>query len=178
MSTTAVKQNKETKKTIKTEKENIQHGIAIALSFLVSSFLLFLLPVYLFNNAITYFVSILFAIIGVGGLGIELNKLSSNPKGLGLDNLGIGLVLGTIWTIFYYYFNLWWINLIILPLMLLGCYGIILGIINIFDNLFSSFSSPEKSKGKFFIKLPVVIAQLAGFILTIMQILQIFKIFK
>lgn len=99
------------------------------------------------------------------GLGFELNKLSSKPNGLGLDNLGLGLVFGVVWITFYQYFDIWWLNIMIIPFLLFGCYGTILGLINIFTNLFTG--SNESLKLKLTIKLPVVIAQLAGFILTV-----------
>jgi|SRR5690625_1438205 len=158
----------------KNEIEKIQGGIALAFAFLASSLVLYLFPSYFKVEIITYCICIILAIIGVAGLGIELNKLSTNPKGIGLDNLGIGIGLFAVWIIFFYYYDLWWINVLIFPLLLFGIYGTVLGIVNI---VFFLFSNPNESlKVKLSIKLPVVIAQFAGFVLSIMQILQILKI--
>ncbi len=160
----------------KSQKEKDQDGIALALTFLIASLFLYLFPTYFKIEFITLSISILFAIIGVFGLGIEINRLSSNPNGIGLDNLGIGVGIFAIWIIFFYYFNIWWVNILIFPVLIFGIYGTILGIMNI---IFSLFSDPKESmKVKLSVKLPVVIAQLAGFALTLMQILQILKIIE
>ncbi|WP_312114322.1 hypothetical protein [Brevibacillus reuszeri] len=110
----------------KSIKEKVQSGIVLALAFLCSSMILYIFPTYFHLEIITYTISILFAIIGISGLGIELNKLSSSPKGIGLDNLGIGLGLLAILIILFYYFNIWWVNLLVFPLLLFSIYGTIL----------------------------------------------------
>lgn len=76
------------KKSEKTDKEKTLEGIALALAFLSASLVLYFSPTYLEYKAITYIICILFGIIGIIGLVLELNKLSSKPKGFGLDNLG------------------------------------------------------------------------------------------
>lgn len=163
-------------KTKKTKTEQIQSGIALASTFLLMSFFFFLYPSYFEIETVTYIIGIIFAIIGIMGLGIELNKIGSSPKGIGFDNLGIGIGLLVIWILAFYYFNIWWVNAFISPIMLLGVYAILLGILNIF---YSLFSNPQESiKVKLTMKLPVVITQFAGFLLTIMQILQLLKILE
>lgn len=153
----------------KTEK-NIKEGIALALSCLAISVFLYLTPAYFKIHIITKLTSIIFGIVGIIGLSIELNKLTSNEKKIGLDNLGIGLGLGTIWVIIYYYYPIWWVNLLTFPLLFLASYGIIIGLIGILNNI---FTSEQSIKTTLLVKLPVAIAQICGFILTVLQLMQI-----
>lgn len=155
------------------KEEKIKEGTALATSFLAVSVFLYITPDYFKIHNITKIVSIVFGIIGVIGLSLELNKLNSNSKKLGLDNLGVGLGLGSIWALIYYYYPIWWVNILTFPLLILTLYGIILGIIEVI----SAILTKEKSiKTTFLVKLPVAIAQVAGFILTVLQLLQIVKI--
>ena len=156
------------------KEEDIINGISIALAFLGVAVFLYLSPVYLGNSIVSLVCSIILGVVGIAGLGIELNKLSSKPKGLGFDNLGIGLIFIIIWSLLYYYFNITWVNIFGLLFLIFGTYGTFRGVISVFYNLLTD--NNDSKKIKWVVKLPVFIAQLAGFVLTILQILEVIKI--
>lgn len=117
----------------------------------------------------SYSLTILFLLIGIIGLGIELNKLGDQTVKLGFDDLGIGSALLIVWATIYYFFPIWWVNLITIILLFFGVYGTTVGAIKIMRNLFLS-------KKGFLVKLPIVIVQFAAFIAAIFTILSILNI--
>lgn len=103
------------------------------------------------------------------GLGIELNRLGDQTVKLGFDELGIGVGLLLVWATTFYFFPIWWVNLLTLPLLFMSLYGIIKGVLKVFRNLFLS-------KKIFLVKLPIVLAQFAAFVAAIFTTLNILKI--
>ncbi|MHB8278218.1 MAG: hypothetical protein ACYDIA_11260 [Candidatus Humimicrobiaceae bacterium] len=158
-----------------TEKKFDINGLTVALTFIALALFLYFTPDYFKIILATRIVSIIFAFIGVIGLGIELNRISGDKKKLGFDNLGIGLAFGILWAFLYFYFNLWWVNIISFIIFFFAIYGFLLGIISIIKNLLLAKSS---IKIKFFIKIPIFITQLASFALVILQILKLSKVIE
>ncbi len=152
-------------------KDRIGPGIALALSFLAVSAFLYYFPQYVANEILTRVLSILFASAGIAGLGIELDKLGGKERKLGFGNLGIGLMIGGIWAAGYYYLNIWWVNLLLLIVLLLALYGIFLGFVQVIIILASS-SSVKVSVAK----LAIAVIQIAAFIAAVLQIMQILKL--
>lgn len=118
---------------------------------------------------LSYSLTILFLLIGIVGLGFELNKLGDQTVKLGFDDFGVGFALVSIWAIIYYFFPIWWINLITIILLFFGVYGTTVGAIKILRILFLS-------KKNFLVKLPIVIVQFTAFVAAIVTILNILKI--
>lgn len=144
-------------------------GIALAFTFLAIATFLYFLPNYFKIQTATRAAAIIFGVIGVIGLGIELNKF----KKIGFDNLGIGLALGVVWVTLFYFFPIWWVNIITLPILLFALFGIILGLVHISNNLIFN-AAPIKER--FFKRVPLIIGQVLGITLVILQILKILKI--
>lgn len=157
----------------KSREDSMKEGIALALTFLALSAFLYIFPDYFHVHIVSKIISVIFGIIGIMALGLELNKVSSNEKKLGLDNLGVGLGLGAIWGILYYYFPYWWVNILGFTILMLAVYGIVLGLIGIIMNIFSNDLSLRKT---ILIKVPIAITQILGFTLTLLQVLQIIQI--
>lgn len=63
-----------------------------------------------------------------------------------------------------------------LLLLLFGGYGTFLGLINIIDSL--KINGKQPNTNNILVKIPIIIAQIAGFVLVVMQILQILKVIK
>ncbi len=117
---------------------------------------------------LSYLLTIVSLFIGIIGLGIELNKLGDQTVKLGFEELGIGLGLLIVWATIYYFFPIWWVNLITIFLLFFGTYGTTVGAVKILRNLFSS-------KKSFLFKLPIVIVQFTAFVAAIFTILNILK---
>jgi hypothetical protein len=98
------------------KSSNVRTGLALALSFFAISVFLYFQPTYL--GSVTRFIAIAFVVIGICGLGLELEKLyhgKDDPtQNAGIfDNLGIGLGLLIIWIILYVNFAAVWLNILI-----------------------------------------------------------------
>lgn len=147
----------------------MQRGIALSITFLIIGGFLYFTPSYTGSMIISYSLAVFFLLIGITGLGLELNKLGGQTDKLGFDELGIGLGIGIIWAIIYYYLPVWWINLITIFLLFLSVYAITAGIIKILRILFLS-------KRNILVKLPIVIIQFVAFIAAIVTILDILNL--
>ncbi|KYG92157.1 hypothetical protein [Metasolibacillus sp. FSL K6-0083] len=154
---------------VESKVKDIQQGIALSITFFIIGGLLYFNPYYTGSIVFSYLLTILSLLIGIIGLGIELNKLGDQTVKLGFDDLGIGLGLVIAWATIYYFFPIWWVNLITLILLFFGIYGTTIGAIKVLRNLFLS-------KKSFLLKLPIVIVQFTAFIAAIFTILNILKI--
>ncbi len=159
------------------KRDDAYNGIALALTFIIFSLFFYLSPSFFEYKYLSYGLSILFAVIGIIGIGIELNRLSDSKEGI-FDNLGIGIGLGLliifIWVIVStYLISAWYINIIFTISLILPIYGILLGSIYLFDRL---FLEQIPTRVRFFIRLPLAIIQIAGAFLIVVQILSMFGV--
>lgn len=154
--------------------KSIKNGIALAMSFIIVAIFLYANPLYFFYSIVSKILSVLFLLIGIIGLGTELNKLNGENKKIGFDDLGVGLSLIILWAIMHYYCNNIFINILLIVILLFSSYGIVLGIINISHNLIKG----ENSFSKKILKLCIAIAQVTAFVGALLQIMQILKILK
>jgi len=185
-----------------TKPGDVQSGIALAVTaFIVSIFLYFQSQYF---GSFTKAAAIFLIVIGFGGLGIELEKLTSDKrrsiinqkKGSGIfDNLGIGLALFVVWATLYFYFPIIWVNVLTSGFLLFSVYGMALGFTNML------FRVPSKSRTKnssividleessseqttrhksqpVAIRIAIVASGIIGFIASMIQILQFLKIIK
>jgi len=118
-------------------KSNPRTGLALAFAFFAIATILAFLPSYF--NSWTYGVAITLFIIGIMGVGADLNKLSSREatildqfeKGKGIfDNFFMGLGMFLAWVALYYYFGNIFVNIAVFAALLFGIYAVFLGIIN------------------------------------------------
>jgi len=159
------------------KRDDAYNGIALALTFIIFSLFFYLSPSFFEYKYLSYGFSILFAVIGIIGIGIELNRLSDSKEGI-FDNLGIGIGLGLliifIWVIVStYLISAWYINIIFTILLLLPIYGIMLGSIYLFERL---FLEQIPTRVRLFVRLPLAIIQIAGAFLIVVQILSLFGV--
>ncbi len=196
---------KNTKKSKKPKVHSTSSGIALSLTAFVIAIFLYFQPNYF--GVMTNGAAVALIVLGIMGLGLELEKISSGqrgnltgePKGSGIfDNLGIGLGFLVVWATVYYYFPLTWINVITSPMLLFSVYGINLGILNWLFAILPSEPVSEKradEKGvkayptsidgskthnpwSMATKIAVIISGVTAFIASLLQILQILKIVK
>ena len=156
----------------KSEKhDSIRQESAVGVTFLLIATFLYLNPEYLGSEIFSLIVIVLSFVIGVSTLGIALNKISDTKNKLGFDDLGIGLGLGIIWAVIYYYFPIFWVNILTLVILFFGIYGVASGILGIIYNLLFQTSN----KKKLFVKIPIVIVQFTAFIAAVFTILNILE---
>jgi len=151
------------------KRKNPLSGIALAFTFLIISLILFLIPDFFKSIIATRIVMFIFAVIGICGLGFELNKI----KKIGFDNLGVGISLGIIGVIIYYFSPIWWLNIVAFVLFFFSTYGILLGLISILKIIIFSEISLKKELIK---KILIFLGQIFGISLVILQILKLLKI--
>jgi len=146
-----------------------ERGLATALMFLAVAAYLYASPNYFVLHVASRLVGAAFAVIGVFGLGIELARLDSGKR-YGLNNLGFGLGFGLLWAVLHYRSDSLLISILIFPMLMLAANGIALAVIQMVKSIYS----PHELKGRPAPKgLLLVAGQLAGFVLTVLQIVQI-----
>ena len=149
----------------------IKNGISISTAFIIVAAFIYFNPNYLGNRIISVILSIALGGFGVAGLSIELNKIAGKGQGIGLDNLGVGLLFGGMWAVIYYYFPIWWVNILTLVLLLVAANTFILGLINLIENILITNLSIKIT----IVKVVISVVQLVAFAAAFLQVLQILK---
>lgn len=166
--------SKEKKKIIFSEEiDSAITGYAIGISFLGIGLFLLLNPSYFSSQIASYIVGAIIGGVGVLGTGVELSK-SSKIKGA--DNLIIGLVFLIAWLFSYFYINALWANIIFFGLLILGCYGVSLGLIqgiySIIYNHKEQIKNNKRSMGTTLSQSVLFITQLCSLIIAILNIIK------
>lgn len=139
----------------------------------ISAFLL-INNTYFHWTILTYLIGAVFGVIGVAGIGTELDK---NKKIKGIGNIVIGLIFLGIWiALFLLLKNNPIANTIGMPALIIGAYGFVRGLIELFYSVWIETINSERSLPKITKAIFVFITQLCGLALTILNILKIFKI--
>ena len=170
-------------------QSDVRGGIALAITAFAISIFLYFQPEYF--GALTTVVAIALIALGFAGLGIELDKITSEEldslinreKGPGIfDNLGIGIAFLIVWATLYRYFPVTWVNVLTSAILLFGAYAITLGLVNaLFFILTKSGSKAALSQGNsdkpwsLAIKIATAISGIIGLTASLIQILQFFK---
>ena len=150
------------------------NGYAIGISFLLISTFLLINNTYFYWTGLTYFIGAVFGVIGVAGIGTEIDK-SKKIKGVG--NIVLGLLSLGIWlAIFLLLKNNPIANVFGLFFLIFGAYGFIKGLIELFYSIWLEITNSERSFPKISKAIFVFITQICGLTLTILNILKIFKI--
>nr|WP_039809883.1 hypothetical protein [Jeotgalibacillus malaysiensis] len=148
--------------------KTILEGIALALSFVVTSLFLYLVPEFIGNQIFTRSIGVF---LGILGLLIILSSISINMKNVklneGLKDIGVAIFLGVILFPIHYFFSHWFVNLIIVFFIVVMLYGFFRGMIVI---IIESRTGNKINFGK----LSFIILNIAIFVLTIMQLIEIF----
>ena len=141
------------------------------MSLLKSSIVLYLNPDFLGNRTITSIVGIVFGVIGFYQLIIELSN-SANPLLKDAQNdIGAAALIGIILFLLHYFFSHWAVNIVIIFLLVCVSYAFLRGLLKIMLVV-------QDYQINYLLKVPIVILNLAIFTLTILQLLQIFKVIE
>jgi hypothetical protein len=120
------------------KQPDVRAGIALAVAVFTISIFLYFQSQYF--GALTTPAAIALIVFGFAGLGVELNRITSEEfdslidreKGPGVfDNLGIGIAFLVAWSALYHYFPTVWMNVLTSPVLLFGTYGTVLGLVNL-----------------------------------------------
>ncbi|MGG3662080.1 hypothetical protein [Bacillus gobiensis] len=155
-------------------KKKLIEGTSLFLSFLITSIVLYFIPDFIGNQIVTRSIGIIFGLIGIMGFMVELTNLriSSNEEvKSSLMDMAVCVFLSIIIFLLLYFFKNWFVHLTVTLLMLLSIYAGLRSIIKL-------IILTDLLKRNIFIKLPVIILNIAIFALTILQLLQIFKVIK
>ena len=147
------------------KKEDKWNGICISEAFIFILGFLYLNPDYLGNRVVNGMISTLSGIIGIVGLTVELSKLMKKIDGL--IDLGSGCFFIVIWQVIYDNWNYAFLNFLILFFLFFGVYGILNGVAKIIESIRSSSATFS------FKSIGIMTTNLAVFLLTVLQIVQI-----
>ena len=153
---------------------DIMQGTAVALAFIGVATVSYFIPKYFGFPQIGLIVTIFCFIIGVAGLGLELNKLGGENRKLGLDNLGIGVFCGLVWAVLYHFFPIGWIDGVTTILLLVGFYGAALGTLEFANSLLTAGTSRSVT----FTKVAIFVVQAVTFIFTVLALVQLVRTWK
>ena len=165
---------KKEKKIVFTEKidDNI-NGYSIGLTFILIALFLFWRQDYLKFEIATRVVGIVVAALGILMCSLQLSKTS---KIEGIMDFCIGAVFFLAWLILYLKVNWLIINLLSIALLTFGLYGMLRGMMEICYSVWTKIIVPTEKKSKS-VKAKeafLLITQIFGFALTVLNILKIF----
>lgn len=147
-------------------------GIALILAFLITGLFLIKYPNYFGNELISKIIRWVFIIIGVLGIIAEFQK-NKNSNIKGFDNLVLGIVLIGIWAFLFIYTNAVWVNALSFILFPVGCYGLILGIIQICYSSAKALKSGKNTKQGLASDIILLMTKIASLILVIIQAVKV-----
>ena len=150
------------------------NGYALGISFLLISTFLLINNTYFHWTGLTYFIGAVFGVFGIVGIGTEIDK-SKKIKGVG--TLIVGLVCLGLWlAVFLLLKNNPIANTFGMVLLIVGAYGFVKGLLELFYSIWLEIANSERSFTKITKAIFVFATQLCGLALTILNILKIFKI--
>ena len=150
------------------------NGYAIGISFLGVSAFLLINNTYFHWPIVTYFIGAIVGVIGVAGIGTELDK---NKKIKGIGNIVVGLLFLGLWaSLFWVWDNNVIANALGFPTLVFGAYGFVRGVLELFYSVWIETTRSERSALKSAKAIFVLVTQLCGLVLTILNILKIFNI--
>ena len=151
------------------DKIKIAEGISVALAFFLCSVLLYLNPTFLDNEFTTRLTGAILGFIGIVGFLIEISKVFKESLKSAISDVGVALFVGIIVVLLRYFFTNTLVNWIIVFLLLFVFLGFFRGIFKIL--LLSNINGKN-----ILLKIPLLILNLAVFTVSILQILNMFKI--
>lgn len=142
-------------------KTSEKDSMAAGLSLITVSVFLLITKNLLFTNEITEIVALLSCGFGAGVFSVGLEKLT----GIKTTYIGVGAIFLSWWGVAFYYVNIIWINIIGLIIMLVGAFGVYLGLIDIIQRMNSPKNLSSKLK-----ELILFLSSVASLVLLVLQI--------
>ena len=175
-----MEQNKQSKKvTFSEEVDSSISGFALVITFIIVGIFLLFNKDYFGNQIVATIIQCLFITIGLLGFGTEISKLNKNRGIKGIDDLIIGIIIVAIWAVIYYWVKNWIGNLIGFFFLIIGLYGGCRGILEILYSLTKinrEHKETQKSRIEIIKEIILILSEIAGIALIVIQILQAIKI--
>ena len=170
---------KEKKITFSEEIDSSISGFSLVITFIIIGIFLLFNKDYFGNETVSTWVQWIFIIIGCLGFGTEVSNMNKKRGIKGIDNLVLGIAFIAIWAIIYYRFNHWVANTISFFFMIFGLYGGVRGIIEIvysISKIGKEKSEDESDKLSVVKEIILILSEIAGMGLIVVQILQAIKV--
>ena len=175
-----MEQNKQAKKvTFSEEVDSSISEFALVITFIIVGIFLLFNKDYFGNQIVATIIQCLFITIGLLGFGTEISKLNKNRGIKGIDDLIIGIIIVAIWAVIYYWVKNWIGNLIGFFFLIIGLYGGCRGILEILYSLTKinrEHKETQKSRIEIIKEIILILSEIAGIALIVIQILQAIKI--
>ena len=162
-------ESKESKPTDKNDNST-NNAISLGITFVIISSFLYLNPEFLGINLVSYIIGSVMGVVGFFGMVLVVDKLDKKFNEA-INNIAISIFFGLIVYAIYYFFSNIIINIILLFLSIFVIFAFVSGVLQIVQVIVLEHDIKQSS-----IKISVFVLNLLIFILTILQILQIFKI--
>lgn len=172
---------KQKKKTIifSEEIDSTINGFSLVLTFIVIGIFLIFNKNYFGNPIVATIIQWVFIIFGCLGFGTEVSKMNKNRGIKGIDNLITGIITVGIWAVIYYFAKNWIGNIIGFLFLIIGVYGGIQGIIEIYYSIIQIKKKnkiDEKHNLSIVKDVVLILSEIAGMSLIVIQILQAIEI--
>lgn len=165
--------------TFSEEVDNTIGGFALVITFIVVGTFLLFNKDYFGNQIVATIIQWLFIVIGCLGFGTEIKKMNKDRGIKGIDNLITGIVVVGIWAVIYYFVKNWIGNLIGFFFLIIGIYGSCRGIIEIgysIAKINKGHKETQKSKLEIIKEIILILSEIAGMTLIVIQILEAIKV--
>lgn len=173
-----VRENKPKKVVFNAEIDGAINGFAIGFLFIGIGLFLLIRPGYFFAPIASYIVGAIIGLVGVAGTGIELTKATRIK---GVDNFSFGAVFFVGWLVQYFYIGKLWSNIVFFAALILGGYGLLLGVFQAIYSIIYNAKNHKKandtneetiSMGKLFSQIVLFLTQLLGLAVAILNVLK------
>lgn len=119
-------------------QESIIQGVSVGIALIVVGVVLLFIPNYLGNETVTSVFAYGSILVGLFGVGAEIDKLNGDSPKISLGNFALGIALIFLWIWIYSSFDNLIINIISLIFLVLGVYGATLAIIQFGSGIIQS----------------------------------------
>lgn len=172
-------EQKQKKVTFSEEIDSIISGFSLVITFIIIGIFLIFNKDYFGNTIVATIIQWIFIIFGCLGFFTEISKMNKERGIKGIDDFIVGIVVTAIWAIIYFKLKNWIGNTIGFFFLVIGLYGGVEGIIKIGYSIIQIRKKNKvEKKHNFSIAKDIIliISEIAGMALIIVQILQALKI--
>ena len=152
------------------EIDDAINGYALSITFIAIGIFLLNNLNYFGNQIVSIIILSIFTVIGILGTFVELSK-KQFLKGIG--ELIVGFIFFVPWLLLYIFVNNIWANVISFICLIIGAYGLTLGVIKLGYSIVCNAKTSNKMIRKIIINIFKILPALASFVLVIFNIIKI-----
>ena len=147
------------------------NGLTLGISFIVIGLFLIFVPDYFGNKLVGEIVRWIFIIFGTLGLIVEFNKFKISGIN-GLSDFWVGILLVSCWAALFFLVDTILGNTVGFFCLVLGVYGIILGLLRIFYSFYLKSKDRSESKESIVSDAIILLTNTASLALVVIQIVE------